>query len=95
MFISGQKRKGVKVLKMVSIVINGKEVEVPAGSTVLQAAEMVGIDIPRVCYDPDLSPLGACRMCVVELKVNCLLTASGVTTFFEGRVFITESEAVF
>ena len=41
MFISGQKRKGVKVLKMVSIVINGKEVEVPAGSTVLQAVEMV------------------------------------------------------
>ncbi len=94
MFISGQKRKGVKVLKMVSIVINGKEVEVPAGSTVLQAAEMVGIDIPRFCYDPDLSPLGACRMCVVEVKGNRLLPAACVTPVFEGMEVNTESEAV-
>jgi NADH-quinone oxidoreductase subunit G len=46
-------------LQRVKFTINGKEVEVPVGSTILQAAEMVGIDIPRLCYDPDLSPQSA------------------------------------
>lgn len=46
------------VVEVIKLIINGKEVEAPAGSTVLQAAEKAGIDIPRLCYDPDLSPLG-------------------------------------
>ncbi len=81
-------------MQRVKFTINGKEVEVPVGSTILQAAEMVGVDIPRLCYDPDLSKLGACRLCVVEVKGNRLLPASCVTPVTEGMEVQTESPAV-
>jgi len=81
-------------LELVKIIINGKEVEAPSGSTVLQAADIAGINIPRLCYDPDLSPMGACRMCVVEVKGNRLLPAACVTPVSPGMVVETESPAV-
>ena len=81
-------------MELIKLIINGKEVEAPAGSTVLQAAEMAGIDIPRLCYDPELSPLGACRLCVVEVKGNRLLPASCVTPVIAGMEVDTESPAV-
>jgi NADH-quinone oxidoreductase subunit G len=48
--------------------IDGKELEVPAGITVLQACEMAGVEIPRFCYHERLSIAGNCRMCLVEVK---------------------------
>ena len=48
--------------------IDGKEMEVPAGITVLQACEMAGVEIPRFCYHERLSIAGNCRMCLVEVK---------------------------
>jgi NADH-quinone oxidoreductase subunit G len=48
--------------------IDGKELEVPAGITVLQACEMAGVEIPRFCYHERLSIAGNCRMCLVEIK---------------------------
>jgi NADH-quinone oxidoreductase subunit G len=48
--------------------IDGKEIEVPAGITVLQACEMAGVEIPRFCYHERLSIAGNCRMCLVEVK---------------------------
>lgn len=81
-------------MQRVKLIINGKEVEAPVGSTILEAAELVGVDIPRLCYDPDLSPLGACRLCVVEVKGNRLLPASCVTPVTEGMEVQTESPAV-
>ena len=53
--------------KMVSLTIDGKTVEVPEGSTVLEAAQKVGIEIPTLCYHKALEPYGACRLCLVEL----------------------------
>jgi NADH-quinone oxidoreductase subunit G len=50
------------------IKIDGKEMEVPAGITILQACEMAGIEIPRFCYHERLSIAGNCRMCLVEVK---------------------------
>ena len=50
-------------MQRVKLTINEREVEVPVGSTILQAAEMVGIDIPRLCYDPDLSPWDLSLVC--------------------------------
>ena len=41
------------VVELIKLIINGKEVEAPAGSTILQAAENAGIPIPRLCYDPE------------------------------------------
>ncbi|UYN93040.1 MAG: NADH-quinone oxidoreductase subunit NuoG [Enhydrobacter sp.] len=48
--------------------IDGKEIEVPAGITVLQACELAGLEIPRFCYHERLSIAGNCRMCLVEVK---------------------------
>src|SRR5215475_13681803 len=48
--------------------IDGKEHEVPAGITILQACEMAGVEIPRFCYHERLSIAGNCRMCLVEIK---------------------------
>ena len=53
---------------MPTIKIDGVEMEVPAGITVLQACEMAGVEIPRFCYHERLSIAGNCRMCLVELK---------------------------
>ena len=53
---------------MVSLTIDGKKVEVPEGTTVLRAAEMAGIDIPRLCHHAHLTPIGACRLCIVEVE---------------------------
>lgn len=53
---------------MPKLTIDGQEIEVPAGTTVLQAAEMLGIEIPRFCYHERLSIAGNCRMCLVEVQ---------------------------
>ena len=53
-------------MELVKLTINGQEYEVSPGTTVLKAAEMAGIDIPRLCYEDDLSPYGACRLCAVS-----------------------------
>lgn len=51
----------------IALEIDGKEVKVEEGTTILEAAKKVGIDIPTLCYHPALSPFGACRMCSVEI----------------------------
>src|SRR5258708_2609004 len=53
---------------MPTVKIDGKEMEVPPGITVLQACEMAGVEIPRFCYHERLSIAGNCRMCLVEIK---------------------------
>jgi len=51
----------------VSLTIDGKPVQAPAGTTLLLAAKENGIDIPTLCYHPELKPEGHCRLCVVEI----------------------------
>lgn len=82
------------VVELVKLIIDGREVEAPAGTTILKAAEAAGIEIPRLCYDPDLSLMGSCRMCVVEVEGNRLLPASCVTPVMPGMVVQTDSPAV-
>lgn len=53
---------------MPKLTIDGIEVEVEPGTTILQAAEQVGIEIPRFCYHERLSIAGNCRMCLVEVQ---------------------------
>lgn len=81
-------------VELVKLTIDGKEVEVPAGITVLEAAERMGIHIPRLCYDPELSAVGACRICVVEIEGMRNLPASCVTTVAPGMVVRTGTPAV-
>ena len=52
---------------MPKLSINGKEIEVPAGSNLMQAAKKVGSEVPHVCYHPGLSVAGNCRMCLLEI----------------------------
>jgi NADH-quinone oxidoreductase subunit G len=52
----------------VKLRIDGKEVAVAQGSTILEAADGAGIHIPRLCHDPRLKPYGACRLCIVEIE---------------------------
>ncbi len=60
----------------VNIKINGVAYDVAAGSTILEAARSVGIDIPTLCYLKEINEIGACRMCVVEVKgARSLVTA--------------------
>ena len=54
--------------KMVNIKINGNDYSVPYGTTVLEAARMANIDIPTLCYLKDINEIGACRLCLVEVK---------------------------
>jgi formate dehydrogenase major subunit len=53
---------------MISLTIDGKKVEVPEGTTVLRAAQAAGIEIPTLCDHAHLSPIGACRLCIVEVE---------------------------
>ena len=53
---------------MIHAVIDGIPVEVEKGTTILQAAESVGIKIPTLCYIKGLMPDGSCRMCMVEIE---------------------------
>ena len=54
--------------QVVTLTIDGRQVQAPAGSTVLQAAQLAGIRIPTLCYHPDLTVRAVCRICVVEVK---------------------------
>jgi NADH dehydrogenase/NADH:ubiquinone oxidoreductase subunit G len=79
---------------LVKLTIDGNEVQVPKGTTVLEAAEQIGIHIPRLCYDPDLSAVGACRLCIVKIEGMRNLPASCVTEVTEGMVVHTDTSEV-
>jgi formate dehydrogenase alpha subunit len=83
-----------KTTQTIKLVIDGKEVETRAGATVLEAAREADIYIPTLCYDPDLKPYGACRLCVVQIEGMRGLPTSCTTPVTEGMVVHTETEAV-
>ncbi len=72
--------------------IDGKAIEVPKGTTVIQAAAQIGIDIPRFCYHEDLPIDGNCRMCLVEVEKMPKLQIACNTQVTEGMVVHTESD---
>lgn len=76
---------------MPKLIIDGQEIEVEEGSTVLQAAENLGIEIPVFCYHPKLSIAGNCRMCLVEQEGNPKPIASCAMPASEGMVINTHS----
>ena len=80
---------------LVTLTIDGREVQVPRGSSVLQACESIGIEIPTLCTDPRLQPYGACRMCVVEIQPGPPRpTASCTTPAAEGMTVVTDSPSI-
>jgi NADH-quinone oxidoreductase subunit G len=83
---------------MPKVTIDGKEMEVPAGITVLQACEMAGVEIPRFCYHERLSIAGNCRMCLVEVKpgppkpqASCALPIADKQEIFTQTPMVTKA----
>ncbi|NLY85790.1 MAG: 4Fe-4S dicluster domain-containing protein [Tissierellia bacterium] len=81
-------------MKYVSLTIDGKKVTVPEDYNIIQAAKEIGIDIPALCYDPNLEVVGACRLCIVEIEGSRKLETSCSTKVREGMVVRTETERV-
>lgn len=76
---------------MVHLTIDGIPVAAPRGTTILQAAEMIGIHIPRYCYHPGLEIVGICRICQVELEGNPKPMIACYTRVEEGQKVLTNS----
>ena len=79
--------------EMVHITINKQPLEVPAGTRIIEAAKMLNIDIPHLCYHPDQTIKAHCRMCMVEGSRK--LTAACSTVVWEGMEVITDSKKVY
>ncbi len=79
---------------MINLTINGKAIQAPEGSTILEAARANGIDIPTLCYDKAVEIYGACGLCVVEAEGIPKLLRSCSAKCTEGMVVNTESERV-
>ena len=75
----------------VNIKINGVAVSAPEGSTILEAARLANIDIPTLCYLKDINEIGACRMCVVEVKGARSLCTACVYPINEGMEVFTNT----
>lgn len=79
-------------LKMVKIMINGKQYEAEEGSNLLEALVSLGFRIPHLCYKPELSPSGRCRLCLVKIKGEGGLLPACHIQVKEGMEIITEDE---
>ena len=80
-------------MRTVTLTIDGAEVTVPKGTSLLQAAEGLGIEVPHYCYHPGLTAPAQCRICLVEVEGAPKLQPSCVTMAEDGQVVRTDSEA--
>ena len=79
---------------MVNFKINGRELSAAKGTTILEAAEKVGIPIPHLCFLKDINEIAACRMCMVEIEGTDRLVPACNTEVLEGMVIQTNSPRV-
>src|SRR5687768_10681371 len=77
---------------MVNLTIEGRQVSVPAGTSILEAAKTVGVLIPHYCYHPGLPVAGVCRMCLVDVEKAPKLAPACATSVAEGQVVHVHSE---
>lgn len=78
----------------VAVTLNGTNIRGRRGMTILELAREQGVDMPTLCYSPDLAPLGACRLCVVEVDGSRTLVASCHTELAPNMVVQTHSPKV-
>jgi NADH-quinone oxidoreductase subunit G len=76
------------------LTINGKELEVPAGTNLIEAARRVGVEVPHYCYHPGLSIAGQCRLCMVDIEKTPRPTIACNTQAADGMVVWTETDRV-
>ena len=81
-----------EAVEVKTLIIDGEEVSALRGQTILEVARENGINIPTLCHLNGLSDVGACRMCLVEIKGNAKLLPACVATVFEGMEVTTNSE---
>ena len=81
-------------METVNITINGVAVAAPKGSTILEAARLANIEIPTLCFLKEINEIGACRMCVVEVKGARSLVAACVYPINEGMEVWTNTPKV-
>lgn len=81
-------------MKQITVTMNGSQLSGSDGMTILEAAQENGIDIPTLCYHERLTPIGACRLCVVEVEGSRTLVASCHTPITQGMVIHTDSPKV-
>lgn len=79
---------------MVGVTINGKRVEAPEGTSILEAARLAGASVPTLCYLKDVNEIGACRVCVVEVEGCQQLLAACNTRIWDGAVIFTDTPRV-
>ncbi|HKK94130.1 MAG TPA: 2Fe-2S iron-sulfur cluster-binding protein, partial [Longimicrobiales bacterium] len=79
-------------VETVTLTIDGDEVTVPKGTTVLKAAESVGTEVPHYCFHEGLSSPAMCRLCLVEIEGAPKLQPSCVTQAQDGQVVRTQGE---
>ena len=77
---------------MPKVTIDGHELEVAAGTTILQARQMAGVEIPHFCYHERLNIAGNCRMCLVEVERSPKPVASCAMPVADGNISSTQSE---
>jgi iron-only hydrogenase group A len=77
---------------MINLTIDNTQVQVPEGTTIVQAAQEAGVNIPTLCYMKDVQAIGACRVCLVEVEGARSLVASCVTPVSEGMTVRTNSK---
>ena len=80
--------------KTITLTIDGEEVTVPEGTTVLRAAALNGIHIPKLCATDTLEPFGSCRLCLVEIEGMKGLPASCTTEAKQGMKVTTQNKRV-
>jgi predicted molibdopterin-dependent oxidoreductase YjgC len=87
-----------EIKRVVTLTVDGREVRVPEGSTILQAMKAEGTpeqaDTPTLCWAPNLTPINACRVCVVEVEGSRVLVPSCARTVEDGMQVRTDSEKV-
>ena len=81
-------------MENINLTIDGQKVTVPKDYTILKAAEKINIEVPALCYDPNLEIVAACRLCLVEIEGSRKLETSCSTKVWDGMVVYTESERV-
>jgi NADH-quinone oxidoreductase subunit G len=79
---------------MVTLTIDGRDVQVPKGTNIIEAARKIGIDIPYLCYHHQLTSFGGCRLCLVDVEKVPKLLAACNTTVADGMVVRTTTEKV-
>lgn len=78
----------------IELTVNGQAVKVPPGTSIMQAAALVGVDVPRFCYHERLKIAGNCRMCLVQVNGGPKLMASCAAPAAPKMIVETESQAV-